>query len=156
MFCWCWRYFSQRIRRLKICSVVLLPVLKPASFSAMIFSDRYDLQHDCAWVAYESDCSVVLAGIVRGWNHKLLLMTLACILGEIIGMFAELAETSALALSWRLCKWNLPWLWPSLRFTLSCHFWWTWLHFKQGFLQLHDIGGQRDPHLSIIGGHRDT
>ena len=26
----CWRYFSQRICRLKICSVVLLPVLKPA------------------------------------------------------------------------------------------------------------------------------
>ena len=27
--CWCWRYFSQTIRKLKICSVVLLPVLKP-------------------------------------------------------------------------------------------------------------------------------
>ena len=37
-FCWCWRYFSQRIHRLKICSVVLLPALKPASSSAMIFS----------------------------------------------------------------------------------------------------------------------
>ena len=34
----CWRYFSHRIRRLKICSVVLLPALKPASSSAMIFS----------------------------------------------------------------------------------------------------------------------
>ena len=36
--CWCWRYFSQRMRRLKICSVVLLPALKPACSSAMIFS----------------------------------------------------------------------------------------------------------------------
>ena len=36
--CWCWRYFSQRIRRLKICSVVLLPALKPACSSAMIVS----------------------------------------------------------------------------------------------------------------------
>ena len=36
--CWCWRYFSQRIRRLKICSVVLLPALKPACSSAMILS----------------------------------------------------------------------------------------------------------------------
>ena len=34
----CWRYFSQRIPRLKICSVVLLPALKPACSSAMIFS----------------------------------------------------------------------------------------------------------------------
>ena len=31
-------YFSQRIRRLKICSVVLLPALKPACSSALIFS----------------------------------------------------------------------------------------------------------------------
>ena len=30
--------FSQRMRRLKICSVVLLPALKPACSSAMIFS----------------------------------------------------------------------------------------------------------------------
>ena len=35
--CWCWRYFSQRICRLEICSVVLLPALKPVC-SAMIFS----------------------------------------------------------------------------------------------------------------------
>ena len=33
-----WRYFSQRIRRLKICSVVLLPALKPACSSAMVLS----------------------------------------------------------------------------------------------------------------------
>ena len=31
-------YFSQRICTLKICFVVLLPALKPACFSAMIFS----------------------------------------------------------------------------------------------------------------------
>ena len=30
--------FSQRIRRLKVCSVVPLPALKPVSSSAMIFS----------------------------------------------------------------------------------------------------------------------
>ena len=38
--CWCCRYFSQIICRLKICSVVVRPALKPAcfSFSAMIFS----------------------------------------------------------------------------------------------------------------------
>ena len=35
--CWCWRYFSHRMSRLKICSVVLLPALKPACSSAMIF-----------------------------------------------------------------------------------------------------------------------
>ena len=33
----------QRILRLNICSVVLLPALKPASFSAMIFSCGFDL-----------------------------------------------------------------------------------------------------------------
>ena len=32
------RYFSHSMRRLKICSVVLLPALKPACSSAMIFS----------------------------------------------------------------------------------------------------------------------
>ena len=31
-------FFSQRIRRLKICPVVLLPALKPACSSVMIFS----------------------------------------------------------------------------------------------------------------------
>ena len=36
--CWHWRYFSQRILRLKICSVVLLPALKRASSSAIIVS----------------------------------------------------------------------------------------------------------------------
>ena len=36
--CWCRRYFSQRIRRLKICSVLLLPALKPTCSSAVIFS----------------------------------------------------------------------------------------------------------------------
>ena len=36
--CWCWKYFSQRILRLKICSMVLLPALKPSYSSAMIFS----------------------------------------------------------------------------------------------------------------------
>ena len=34
-FCWCWRYFSHRILRLKICSVVLLPALNPACSSAI-------------------------------------------------------------------------------------------------------------------------
>ena len=37
-FCWCWRYFSHRILRLKICSVVLLPALNPACSSAIISS----------------------------------------------------------------------------------------------------------------------
>ena len=36
--CWCWKYLSQRILRLKIYSVVLLPAPKPACSSAMIFS----------------------------------------------------------------------------------------------------------------------
>ena len=36
--CWCWRYFSQRIRRLKIRSVMLILALEPACTSAMIFS----------------------------------------------------------------------------------------------------------------------
>ena len=36
--CWCWRYFSHRMYRLKIYSVVFLPALKPACSSAMTFS----------------------------------------------------------------------------------------------------------------------
>ena len=35
-FCWCWQYFSHKILRLKICSVVLLLALNPACSSAMI------------------------------------------------------------------------------------------------------------------------
>ena len=37
-FCWCWKYFSHRILRLKICSVVLLPALNPACSTAIISS----------------------------------------------------------------------------------------------------------------------
>ena len=37
-FCWCWRYFSHRILRFKICSMVLLPVLNLAYSSAIISS----------------------------------------------------------------------------------------------------------------------
>ena len=36
--CWCWRCFSQRILRLKICSLVLCPARKLACSSAMISS----------------------------------------------------------------------------------------------------------------------
>ena len=30
------------------------------------------------------------------------------------------------------------------------------MHKAQGFLQLDDVGGQHDPYLRIIGGHRET
>ena len=55
-----------RIRRLKICSVVLLPALKPACSSAMIFSacgiNLFSMIFSMgAWVADEADRSVVLA-----------------------------------------------------------------------------------------------
>ena len=57
------------MRRLKICSVVLLPALKPACFSVIgddllrlwLKSVQYDLQHDFAWVTDEAYCLVVLA-----------------------------------------------------------------------------------------------
>ena len=63
---WCWRYFSQRIHRLKICFMVLLPALKPACSSVMIFSacgfNLFSMiLHDFAWVADEADRWVVLA-----------------------------------------------------------------------------------------------
>ena len=41
--CWCRRYFSQRICRLKICSVVLSPALKPACSSVMISAYGFNL-----------------------------------------------------------------------------------------------------------------
>ena len=52
------------IRRLKICSVMLFPALKPACSSAMIFSACGSnlfsmIQHDFAWVTGEAQ--VVLA-----------------------------------------------------------------------------------------------
>ena len=54
------------MRRLKICSVVLLPALKPACSSAMIFSacgiNLFSMIFSMgAWVADEADRSVVLA-----------------------------------------------------------------------------------------------
>ena len=70
-FCWCWRYFSHRILRLKICSVVLLPALNPACSSAIISSACFfslgfkpiqdNVQHDFAGMTDEADRSVVLA-----------------------------------------------------------------------------------------------
>ena len=70
--------------------MVLLPALKPACSSAMIFSRlrlqsaQYDLQQDFAWVTDETYCSVVLALLQvaflgkyddqglgpRGWDHS--------------------------------------------------------------------------------------
>ena len=55
------------MRRLKICSVVLLPTLEACLFFGddllclWLQSVQYDLQHDFAWVTDEADCSVVLA-----------------------------------------------------------------------------------------------
>ena len=45
--CWCWRYFSQRILRLKICSVVLFPALKPA----------FSLSNELLYLLLQSACS---------------------------------------------------------------------------------------------------
>ena len=59
--CWCWRYFSQRIRRLKICSVVLLPALKPACSSAMILS-----------VCDYSLFSMIFSMTLLGWLMRLI------------------------------------------------------------------------------------
>ena len=54
------KVFLTEICRLKICPVLLLPVLKHACCSAMIFS-TYGLNLFSTWVADEADCSVVLA-----------------------------------------------------------------------------------------------
>ena len=66
--CWCWRYFLQRMHRLKICSVVLLSALTEACLfisddllRLWLRSVRYDLQRDFAWVTDEAYCSIVLA-----------------------------------------------------------------------------------------------
>ena len=48
-------YFSQRICRLKICSVVLLPALKPACSSAMVFSA-------CGFSMFSMIFSMILLG----------------------------------------------------------------------------------------------
>ena len=65
--CWCRWWFSQRILRLKICSVVLLPALKHVCFSAMISA------RSSAWVclmADEADRSVVLALLQVAFRGK--------------------------------------------------------------------------------------
>ena len=54
------------MRRLKICSVVLLPAQACLFFGDDLLrlwlqSVQYDLQHDFAWVTDEADRSVVLA-----------------------------------------------------------------------------------------------
>ena len=59
--CYCWRYFSHRILRLKICSVVLLPTLNPACSSAIITlawgfkSVQDEFQHSFAQMTDEAD-----------------------------------------------------------------------------------------------------
>ena len=54
-FCWCWRYFSHRILRLKICSVVLSGSEPSLFFSNYFFSLGFkpiqdNFQHDFAWM----------------------------------------------------------------------------------------------------------
>ena len=58
--CWCWRYFSHRMRRVKICFVVFLPALKPASSSAMICSA-------CGFNLF----SMIFSMILLGWLMRL-------------------------------------------------------------------------------------
>ena len=48
------------ILRLKICSVVLLPALKPDLFSLGFKPIQYDFQHNFARMTDEADSSVVL------------------------------------------------------------------------------------------------
>ena len=62
------------MRRLKICSVVLLPAVKPAFSDDLLRlwlqSVQYDLQHDFAWVTNEADRSVVLALLQVAFRGK--------------------------------------------------------------------------------------
>ena len=72
------RYFSQRILRLTVCSVVLLPALKPPCSSLMIFSVcgfalfSMIFQHNFAWMADgdEADDSIVLAPLQDAFLGK--------------------------------------------------------------------------------------
>ena len=47
--------------------MVLLPALKPACSSKMIFSAhvQYDLQHDFAWMTDEAYCCTVVLALLR-------------------------------------------------------------------------------------------
>ena len=58
---WCCRYYSQRRFWLKICSVVLLPALKPACSSAMIF-------HACDFNLF----NIIYDMTLPGWLFRLI------------------------------------------------------------------------------------
>ena len=58
--CWCWRYFSQRIRRLKTCSEDCL-FFSDDLLRLWLQSVPYDPQHDFAWAADEADRPAVMA-----------------------------------------------------------------------------------------------
>ena len=64
---WCCWYFSQSMHRLKIYSVVLIPSLKPACSSAMMFSA-------CGFCLFSRTLSITLLGwlmrlMVRQFEH---------------------------------------------------------------------------------------
>ena len=54
-FLWCCRCFAQRILRLNMCSVVLLPALKPACSNAVISSA-------CGWSLFREIFNMTLLG----------------------------------------------------------------------------------------------
>ena len=64
------------IRRLNICSVVLLPALQPTCSSAIIFSllwlksAKNDLQHDYGRIADKADGSVILAQLQVSFHRE--------------------------------------------------------------------------------------
>ena len=73
--CWCRRYFSQGIHRLKICSVVLLPVLKPALMMLIVrqfwhcfrlpFLGSVLIKDSVHGVGHSPVCQILLQIVVR-------------------------------------------------------------------------------------------
>ena len=62
-FCWCCSYFSQRIPRFNICSVVLLPAVNPSCSSAMISSA-------CGWGLFR----MIFNMTSLGWLIRLMVL----------------------------------------------------------------------------------
>ena len=69
--CWCWRYYSHRILKLKICSEVLIPALSIACSAAIILSAwGFSLFKIHFRMTDELNGSVGLAALFREWSSQ--------------------------------------------------------------------------------------
>ena len=98
--CWCWRYFSQRICRLKICSMVLLPALKHVASVCSVRSSAWLYLGD--WWGWLFGSSGTAAGCLSWevwWPFPVCQILLQFVMTAVIASSSPVLSSSAGMLS---------------------------------------------------------